>query len=116
VPRAISRLPQAPGAGRPRVTAQEAAGFEACGRPGQLLVRVAVRGGRLREWPLVRCGQRAATARLAATAPGGADLPGAAPVWPPRCAGSRAARGPRGGQTAGGGVAGAGREAGPRKR
>jgi hypothetical protein len=45
VPRAISRLPQAPGASRQRVAAREAAGFEACGWPGQLLVRVAVRGG-----------------------------------------------------------------------
>jgi hypothetical protein len=46
VPRAISRLPQAPGASPQRVTAQEAAGFEACGWPGQLVVRVAARGGR----------------------------------------------------------------------
>jgi excinuclease ABC subunit C len=37
-------------------------------------VRSAVRGGRLREWSLVRCGQRAAAARLAATPPGWADF------------------------------------------
>jgi excinuclease ABC subunit C len=57
-----------------RVTTLEPAEFEACGWSGQLLVRFAVRAGRLQEWSQVRCGQRAAAARLAATPPGWADF------------------------------------------
>jgi excinuclease ABC subunit C len=53
-----------------RVTTVEPADFEACGWSGQLLVRFAVRGGRLQEWSLERCGRAAAAPALAATPAG----------------------------------------------
>jgi excinuclease ABC subunit C len=52
-----------------RVTTLEPAGFEACGWSDGLLVRFAVRAGRLREWSQQACGPRPAAARLAATPP-----------------------------------------------
>jgi excinuclease ABC subunit C len=52
-----------------RVTALEPADFEACGWSGGVLVRFAVRAGRLREWSQRPCGPRPAAAPLAATPP-----------------------------------------------
>jgi excinuclease ABC subunit C len=57
-----------------RVTALEPADFEAWGWSGGVLVRFAVRAGRLREWSQRPCGPRAAAARLAATPPGWAGF------------------------------------------
>jgi excinuclease ABC subunit C len=57
-----------------RAATLEPAAFEICGWSGQLLVRFAVRAGRLCEWSQEPCDAAAAAPALAATPPGWAGF------------------------------------------